>query len=242
MILSPKSWTVGGRPIASLFRLYPAILSTCRAIHEEATEVLYGKNLFQFSVPYEANNEIGGNISILEQSENVFKFNNKDWRWRSDGPLLLRDSTFACFLNSIGPGNAASLTAIEFVAPSGETNKYQFQLMTKLLARHVLGLKFIRVSNGFEWPMDGDWPRCLAPAGKDEELHQTCRTLTDLVRGCPSLEEFEYRGSFIKPDSELEAKTGCLGKISRLLEERKAKNAPRMVTSQEKEKGDETES
>lgn len=242
MILSPESWTVGGQPIASLFRLYPAILSTCRAIHEEATEVLYGKNLFQFSVPDEANNEIGGNISILEQSENVFKFNNKDWRWRSDGPLLLRDSTFACFLNSIGPGNAASLTAIEFVAPSGENNKYQFQLMTTLLARHVLGLKFIRVSNGFEWRINGDWPRCLAPAGKDEELHQICRTLTDLVRGCPSLEEFEYRGSFIKPDSELEAKTGCLGKISRLLEERKAKNAPRMVTSQEKEKGDETES
>ncbi|CAD6578744.1 MAG: hypothetical protein ASARMPRED_008826 [Alectoria sarmentosa] len=121
------------------WRCYPAIISTCGAIYEEATEVLYGKNVFQFRLP-----ENGSwDCSILEQCENIFKYNGKEW-W-DFGPCLLTEFPLANFLNRIGPRNAASLKAIELVTSYCDFGNYRFRLAARLLAYGVPGLKFIRV-------------------------------------------------------------------------------------------------
>lgn len=46
---------------------------------------------------------------------------------------------------------------------------------------------------------------------KEEELKQLCRTLTNLVRGCPSPEDFDYRRLSFKVVADLEAKPEYLG-------------------------------
>ena len=179
------------------FRTYSTILSTCKAIHDEATSLLYEKNVFCFDVPNNAKNEAALASSISEQCDNVFNY--KDGDWHEKGPQLLKDSAFACFLNRIGARNAASLKAIKFHAQDGNVGRYQFHVVGKLLQRHVRNVQSIMINvhdmrvytiskiNGAA----SMWIR----VDTGEDLKQLCRALTELVRGCPSLEDFDCVGS-----------------------------------------------
>lgn len=219
-------------------RFYPAILSTCGAIFEEATEVLYGKNVFQFRLP---ENE-SWDCSILEQCENIFKYNGKEW-W-DYGPSQLTEFPLASFLNRIGPRNAASLKAIELVTSRCDLGNYRFRLAARLLAYGVPGLKSIRVFNDHMGtckmePMNltGGGFFCsgitLTLAKQEEQLQSLCRRLTELVRGCSLLEDFYYKSDSSNTVSNLKAKPEYLGEILQLLKARKEKKVPRRETTQD---------
>lgn len=235
------------------WRLHPSILSTSRAVLEEATIVLYGKNTFQFVMPCHTHDQVNWDCHIPEQCEKVFQYNDDNWR-RSDGPFLLKDSGFACFLNAVGTRNAASLKTIQLTARGCDVGRYQSLLIANLLQRHVPELRRISILINNDpmmriEPTDFDddganYRTVLSPlhcTNKEEELKQLCRTLTNLVRGCPSLEHFEYRGFSFQAVSDLETKPEYLGDLFQLLKERKEKKASNLGTCQEKEKADEIE-
>ena len=240
-LLSYKAVAVGiaHNPSEALpWRCYPAIISTCGAIYEEATEVLYGKNVFQFRLP-----ENGSwDCSILEQCENIFKYNGKEW-W-DFGPCLLTEFPLASFLNRIGPRNAASLKAIELVTSYCDFGNYRFRLAARLLAYGVPGLKFIRVfiddmviCKMEPLNLTGGNVFCngilMTRAKQKKQLQSLCRRLTELVRGCPLLEEFYYKSDDFSLVSNLKAKPKYLGEISQMLKERKEKKVPRRETTQD---------
>lgn len=224
---------------------YPAIISTCRVIHEEATAVLYGKNFFQFWVPCQTGHSaLSWDVSIVEECENVFKHNDKDWRTR--GPPHLTNSVLTCFLNRIGARNAASLKAMCLVADCWDVALYQFQLMISLLEREVLSLKMIGVfvrnmttckrrriySNmgGISLGMR-PWIR----AAQRKEFQSFCHSLTTLVRECPSLEEFDFGGDDFNAVPDVEVKLEYLGELFQVLKKRKAKKAPHLERSHKEE-------
>lgn len=178
------------------FRIYSAILSTCKAIHDEATSLLYEKNVFCFNVPNDAKNKAALVSSISEQCNSIFSYKDKDWQ--EEGPQLLKDSMFACFLNRIGARNAASLKALRFHARESDVARYQFYVVGKLLERHVPRVQSIMVNvhdmSLYERIKIGAayiWQR----VDMENELRQLCHALTQLVRGCPSLEDFDYIGN-----------------------------------------------
>lgn len=222
------------------WHFHPAILSTCRIVHEEATGTLYGENVFQF----EENGEVGNQeCSIPEQCENIFKYNDEDWR-QADWPTQLKDSAFARFLNRIGPRSAAGLKAVKFVGLSHDIGSYGFNLKANLLKRHLPGLiKFSVITR----PILGLQLRQRYPAGaghiliipnRDMDLYRLHRILTELVRGCPSIEEFEYRGSGFETVADLETKPEYWGELLELLKERKKKKALYLETSQEEDESE----
>lgn len=219
------------------WHFHPAILSTCRVVHEEATATLYGENVFQFE-ENGADEEGNQDCSIPEQCENIFKYNVEDWR-QADKFTQLKDSTFACFLNRIGHRNAAGLKAVKFVGIPSDIGRYGFNLKANLLKRHLLGLKHIKFSVitrpiirlQIKQRYDGGAGHRQLFPNRDMELHRICRMLTELVRGCPSIEEFEYRGSGFKTIADLETKPEYWGKLLELLKERKKKKAPHLARS-----------
>ena len=204
--------------------IHPAILSTCRTVHEEARTVLYGKNGFffgDFPVGGHSYNRANHESVFLEQGANIFKYNEKDWR-RSDGPFLLSNAPFARFLNKIGARNAASLKVVELSVDCRHTGNNA--LATDLLMRHVPALETLRV---FVYHPDEDYDRDEDHVIRDDRddkevaIQRFCRTLRDLVRGRSSLEVFDYGGSLFGPIRDLEARPGYSGNIVPLLEERK---------------------
>ena len=220
------------------WHFYPATLSTCGAIYEEAREVLYGKNVFQFRLP---ENEYF-DLSLLEQCENIFKYNGKEWY--DYGPWYLTRFSLASFLNKIGPRNAASLKAIELVTDRYSIDIYEFPLAARLLAYGALGLKSLRVFvnrmgtyqmepmnlgvSGFDYSVTK-----LSRAKQEEQLQGLCRILTKMVRGCPLLEDFSYGGDAFNIVSNLKAKPEYLEEILQLLKARKEKKVPRRETTQD---------
>ncbi len=176
------------------FRTHSAILSTYKAIQEEATSLLYEKNVFCFNVPDNAKNEAVLVSSISEQCNSIFNYKGKDWQ--EEGPQLLKDFEFAGFLNRIGARNAASLKAIQFCAEDRHVRSYQFYVVGKLLERHVPNVQSIMV---FVYDMRlyklfqiNGAASFWTSVNMDDDFKQLCRALTELVRVCPSLEDFDY--------------------------------------------------
>ena len=226
------------------FRTYSAILSTCKAVHDEAISLLYEKNVFNFYLPNEAKDEAAIAPSLSEQCDNVFKY--EDNSWQQEGPLLLKDSTFACFLHRIGPRNAASLKAIIFHAKDGDIGRYQFSVVGSLLERHVPNVKFVRFN---VTQMRIYVPRINSTrVDTEEELKRLLRVLTDLVRGCSSLEEFDFVGEGFPYDIWLpngdrkfvsfreKSQHPYLREIVRMLKERKERKKAHLRMARENEK------
>lgn len=188
------------------FRTHTAILFTCKTVHDEATSLLYEKNVFNFRLPDHAENEAALARSLSEQCNSLFSY--KDQSWQAEGPPLLKDSTFACFLNRIGARNAASLKAILFHATQDDVGRYQFAVVGRLLKRHVPDIRFVKfnVATIREWefpermppPMRGRWlhatPYPMTRVNIGKELTRLCGVLTEVIRGCPSIEDFDYSG------------------------------------------------
>lgn len=182
------------------------MLSTCKAIHGEATSLMYEKNVFNFGLPNHAKDEAALARRLSEQCNRIFGYKDQDWR--AEGPPLLKDSTFACFPNRIGARNAASLKAILFHATYSDVGRYQFSVAGRLLERHVPNIKFIRfdvsamrlyevssrMPSPMNWTEQHDIPFPLIAIDADKELKRLCHTLTELVRGYPSLEELDCCG------------------------------------------------
>ena len=226
------------------FRTYSAILSTCKAIHDEATSLLYEKNVFNFYLPNEAKDEAAMAPSLSEQCDNMFKY--EDNSWREEGPLLLKDSTFACFLHRIGPRNAASLKAIIFHAEDGDIGRYQFSVVGSLLERHVPNVKFVRFNVTLIRTYN---PRIHSTrVDTEEELKRLLGVLTELVRGCSSLEDFDFVGEGFPYDKWLpngdrkfvsfreKSQHPYLRAIARMLKERKERKKAYLRMNRENEK------
>ena len=181
---------------------------------------------------------------MLKQCSNIFKHNDQEWR--KCGPPQLINSVVACFLNKIGARNAVSLKAMYLVADCCDVAIYQFQLLSILLERGLLRLRMIGVfvkskliSKGghirFDMSELNDSVGKMTRAAQEKELQSFCRTLTTLVRGCPSLEEFDYRGDGFNAVPDLEASMEYLGELFQVLRKRKAKKAPHLGRSHEEE-------
>ena len=209
--------------------LYPAILSTCKSVHGEATAILYGDNTFKCWIHHYSYFEPNEwDFDVAEQWKMVFKYDDKN-RGGLDSRLLLRKAAFFCFLNRIGPRNAASLKAIAVEIPHYNNDMNQFQLVANLLERHLLGLKSIVVIGSWHRPRTSP-----LSVNEGKEFKQLCRILTNFVRGCRSLESFHYRGGDFDSVPDLE-KSECLGELGQLLKERKEKKAPQLESTLEKE-------
>ena len=198
---------------------HPAILSTCRTIHEEARTLLYGKNGFFFvDVLLRRSYERAKNESLsIEECENIFKYDERDW-WRSDGPFLLQNSPLALFLNKIGPRNAASLQVVELMVSCIDSGNHG--LTADLLIGHVPALKTLRVFICHE-----DYDISDHFHEKVVAVQHFCSTLRDSARGRFLLEVFDYKGDLFGAVRDLEARPGYSGDIAPLSREGKEMNA-----------------
>ena len=201
----------------------PAILRTCRFVHEEARTVLYGKNEFRFTVrghSYSSHNRAKLESVFREQCDDIFKYNERDWL-RSDGPFLLSNAPLARFLNKIGARNAASLRVVEllvdcrYVCTSREA--------TDLLVRHMPALKTVRVllQGWISYEKDVILDRLHK---QDVVTQRFCRTLREMGRGRFSLEVFKNKGDHFRPVQDLEARPEYLGNVAPLSTEGKEMN------------------
>lgn len=210
--------------------LYPAILSTCKTVHGEATAILYGENIFEVTIHhysyFDANE---WDFDIAEQCKSVFIYDDKNW-WRRGGHRVLRQLALFCFLNMIGPRNAASLKAIALQTYRRNLDMNQFQVAANLLERHLLGLKSIVIFGTWHRPRTSPFS-----VNEEKEFQQLCRILTNLVRGCRSLESFHCLGGDFDFVPDLEAKAEYLGELVQLLKARKEIKAPQLESTQEKE-------
>lgn len=198
--------------------IHPAILSTCRTVREEANIVLYGKNEFFFrdvAVGGLSYTRADHESVFLEQCDNIFKYNEKDWG-RSDGPFLLSNAPFARFLNKIGARNAASLKVVEFSVDCRHTGNNS--LATDLLMRHVPALKTLRI---LVYHLDKDYLIRDHFHEKEMAIQHFCSTLRDLARGRFSLEVFDYKGDLFDTFWDLEARPVYLRNSVPLSEEGK---------------------
>ena len=198
---------------------HPAILSTCSTIYEEARTVLYGKNEFRFTdftVRYSYTRDEHDSV-FLEQCENVFEYNEKDWtRW--DGPFLLQKSPLARFLNKIGARNAASLRVVEVMVPCIESGDNG--LTADLLMAHVPALKTLRVVVSHE-----DFDGSDHFHERETAIQHFCSTLRDLGRGRFSLEVFDYKGDQFGAVQDLKARPEFSGNVAPLSSEARETNA-----------------
>ena len=180
---------------------HPAILSTCSTIYEEARTVLYGENRFLFPdilVTGRSYDRAVHESVFLEQCENLFKYNEKDW-WRSDGPFLLQNSPFARFLNKIGARNAASLKVVELMVNCKHSGNNT--LTADLLMPHVPALKTLRVFVPYLYN-----EHCDIGDPRKVGIQNFCRTLADSVRGHSSFEIYDYKGNVFGVARDLEAR------------------------------------
>ena len=137
--------------------LTPQILCTCKAVHREATSILYKGNIFHFQL-----NQISLMPGLSEQ--NNFKascqelYRNPVECWDDGSRSALNASSFAIFLRQIGQQNAASCRKLRFVAQNVHTDLdahiigSSIQLVTRLLECHVPGVRQVKISyNGDHW-------------------------------------------------------------------------------------------
>ncbi len=116
----------------------------------------------------------------------------------------------------IGLRNAASLKAIALQTYRRNVDMNQFHVMTNLLQRHLLGLKSIVIIGSWHRPSTSPFS-----VNEEKEFKQLCRVLTNLVRGCRSLESFHCLGGDFELVPDLEAKAEYFGELVQLLKARK---------------------
>lgn len=115
----------------------PQILRTCKAIHREATPILYSGNVFQF---------------YLRRGDAKSHPGYKGW---NETPTdALNSIIFAIFLRQIGQQNAASLKRLKFFVPEVYARTHTqlagcaIQVFTQLLKCHVPGVRQVKICRG----------------------------------------------------------------------------------------------
>ena len=136
--------------------LAPAILQTCKTIHDEAAPILYGQNAFYVSLPDLCTRTALDTTDPAEElrlrSQCLWLFGYREVAW----PTLffeMQASLFARFLHRIGKENAASLRTLRFVAldddcvgyKDGPTIGKAMNVVFQLLHIHVPGLRDLSV-------------------------------------------------------------------------------------------------
>ncbi|KAM0796659.1 hypothetical protein BDR22DRAFT_892979 [Usnea florida] len=200
----------------TLRTIYPAIISTCRTVHEEARTVLYGKNAFRIIdcpvSPYEYNRALAQERVFRYQCDNVFKHESSKNDWRRSGAFLLSDAPIAHFLNKIGPRNAASVKVLEL------TVKCKFSgnnpLTADLLMPHFPALKVLRVF------VPHACEECVIRGRKKAKIQDFCLILGDSVRGRCLFEVYDYQPYLVGDAPDLEARPEYLMSVVPVLDER----------------------
>jgi len=119
-----------------------AILATCRTIATEALPILYRSNTlgFNFGSP-DPETETSSFTSTSPQSDpDIFTYDPDAWSTTAVAPTL-RFSTFAAFLNVIGPINARTITALSFSGPGADRIASCLPTVTELVTAHGSSLR-----------------------------------------------------------------------------------------------------
>ena len=185
--------------------IYPAIISTCRIVHEEAKTVLYANNEFRFTdfPVYTGDYRVFG-----EQCDNIFKYNERDWL-RSDGFLLLSTAPIVRFLNKIGARNAASLKVVELTVYCRYSSN--IALATDLLLRHMPALKILRyLVQGYDLHEYDDRYHLH---NREVAIQPFCSTMRD---GDFSIEVFDYNDDGFSTIQDLKVRLEYSGNIAPL--------------------------
>jgi len=122
----------------------------------------------------------------------------------------LRFSTFAAFLNVIGPVNARTITALCFSGPDADCIANCLPTVTQLIANHVPRLRRLEIyvegrniDPQDRWTPDYHHPNLSSPFyafWRNEALWPLCRVLETLVGRVTWLKEFEYEGQMVYQD------------------------------------------
>lgn len=178
---------------------YPAILSTCKQIAAEATDILYRDNTFDF--PFGITNDLVPSPSTSEIrllcTRLYTTFNSENWS--SKVPFSLRSYTFAAFLNAIGPINARTMTSLSFYGPDTDSVADGLPPATELVARHVPKLRDLEVhvaSKMVPWDESPDYyhPDRSSPFWANGPFWPLYRSLEDFVHRITWLKRLEYNG------------------------------------------------
>lgn len=165
--------------------LTPQILRVCKAIHRDATPILYGENVFQFRLK-EGQTPSNRGSTGLNDFESFCRELRQDpmGRWIDEAPDALRDSTFAVFLRKIGQRNAASIKKLKFVEEEAHKRAYDqqagrpIQAITHLLKSHVPDVRQVKICRGCDhWDGFEDGP--FKPVDfEPERLVSSCRVIS----------------------------------------------------------------
>ena len=202
----------------ALRTIHPAIISTCRTVHEEARTVLYGKNAFRIidclETTYEYIRTLAQDERVFrEQCDNVFKHESSenDWR-RSEGAFLLADAPIAHFLNKIGPRNAASVKVVELTVKCKYSGNNP--LTADLLMPHFPALKVLRVF------VPHSCEECVIRGPKKAKIQGFCLMLGDSIRGRCSFEVYDHQPYLVGDAPDFEARPEYLMSVVPVLNNR----------------------
>lgn len=132
--------------------LAPAILRTCKEIHDEAAPILYSRNVFYFPIPDQFRTagftRAGPAEELRLRSQCLWLFGYRDEAWHTLF-FEIQASMFARFLHMIGKENAARLTTLRFLLgdPTTDGGRYGpktgqvMKVVMQLLYMHVPGLR-----------------------------------------------------------------------------------------------------
>ena len=131
--------------------LAPQTIRTCKAIHQEATAILYGENVFYFW--FGRINSIGISYPGRDTLEALCQglYQNAAETWGDESYDVLKYSEFAPFLLQIGQHNTGSLKRLRFDVHTAweyaDAPKagWTMQAVTQLLKYHVPGLRQVKV-------------------------------------------------------------------------------------------------
>lgn len=158
-----RSWHKGKRLASPYYKLdksgvnrfridlAPQILRTCKAIHQEATAILYGENVFYFG--FRKTDSIGVSYPERDTLEALCQglYQNAAEPWDGEVHGVFRCSEFAAFLLQIGQQNTASLKRLRFDVERASDNVgarragSAIQAITQVFKYHVPGLRQVKI-------------------------------------------------------------------------------------------------
>lgn len=143
--------------------LTPQILRTCKAIHREATPIMYSENLFQFRSREDAEPIFIAQDILDPWCRNLYEQSPELRNYMV--PLSLTNSRFTSFLQLIGQQNAASLKRLRFLGLATKSrmkapvNGWVLKLIVPLLKFHVPHVHQIKICRGLpDWDKFEDGP------------------------------------------------------------------------------------
>ncbi len=131
-----SKWTGGNSEADASIGLTPQILRACKAIYQEAIQILYRENLFSFS------------IACRHEQDKLESFCRELYL---NPAGYLERCPFAMFLRQIGQKNAASLRRLRFVGGGSwhfdysSTMFWAFQEITRLLKHRAPGVCQVKI-------------------------------------------------------------------------------------------------